>query len=253
MLFVYMRTCMQIHTQIPTHSSMYVFVHAVGVRLYACLYVRQHACSYESTHVRSSFVCTHILHVIRHQGMRLHSMNPCTSLHICLYKLDENAVRAYAHTQTNTLNPPPHTRPRTRTHAFVSHKHTHPHFQPVSPAQIHKHAHTQSCYALLLRITFSVYMHMHISCINTCQYAYMHVNSCTNTYTYTHVRVCACSGCTYACMDFSYGCLPHDEKSLIYDIQEMSFFQKLSSTSPIHTQEKDLHVAAKTPGRRVER
>ena len=81
----------------------------------------------------------------------------------------------------------------------------------------------------------------------------MHKNSCTNTYTYTRVRVCACSGCAQVCMDVSYGCLPHNEKGLIYDIQVMSFFQKLSSTSLIHTQEKDLHAAAKTPGRRVKR
>jgi len=43
------------------------------------------------------------------------------------------------------------------------------------------------------------------------------------------------------------------KKGLIHDVQEMSFFQKLSSTSLIHTQEKDLHAAAKTPGRRVKR
>ena len=100
---------------------------------------------------------------------------------------------------------------------------------------------------------FRVYTHTHISCINTCLYVYMHENSCTNTFTYTRVRVCACSGCAQVCMDVSYGCLPHNEKGLIYDIQAMSCFQKLSSTSPIHTQEKDLHAAAKTPGRRVER
>ena len=110
-----------------------------------------------------------------------------------------------------------------------AHKNTHPHFQPVSPAQIHKHEHTESCYALLVRITFSVYIHMHISCKNTCLYVYIHVNSCTNTYTYTRVCVgiCACSGCTYACMDFSYGCLPHNEKGLIYDIQKMYLQQIL--------------------------
>ena len=114
------------------------------------------------------------------------------------------------------------------------------------------HAYTHIGMYVCMFVRMAARFHMHISCINTCQYAYMHVNSCTNTYTYTHVRVCACSGCTYACMYVSYGCLPHNEKgsNLRYS---RDVFQNFSSTSLIHTQEKDLHAAAKTPGRRVER
>ena len=64
-----------------------------------------------------------ILHMLPYRCMCLNLGYPlsCTRLHVCLYTLNENAVRERAHTHTHKFSTSqPHTRPQTHTRAFVS-------------------------------------------------------------------------------------------------------------------------------------
>jgi hypothetical protein len=78
-----------------------------------------------------------ILHMLTYRCMCLNLGYPlsCTRLHVCLYTLNENAVRERAHT------------------------HTHTNFQPPNLTPVHKHTHAHSCHALLSSIVNMLYIY----------------------------------------------------------------------------------------------